>query len=123
MTLGLKSYKMLVSTLYMMWPMHLQSLKLLRPMVWEEMLTLVKCKIPVIKCAHFRYLRSEHFESYSSFSHYTHSSVYRVYWPSDRVVDYHSTQLNRVKQIHSWIISEAYFQKKYIDQNITLFNS
>ena len=32
-------------------------------------------------------LRLEHFESYSSFSYCMHSSVYRVYWPSGRVVD------------------------------------
>ena len=29
----------------------------------------------------------EHFERYSNFSYYAHSSVYRVFWPSDQVVD------------------------------------
>ena len=31
--------------------------------------------------------RPVHFESYSSFSYCKQSSVYRVFWPSDRVVD------------------------------------
>ena len=31
--LGSRSHKMLLNTLYIMWPMHLQSLKLLRPRV------------------------------------------------------------------------------------------
>ena len=34
-----------------------------------------------------RNLRLEHFENYSSFSYCAHSSVYRVFWPSGRVVD------------------------------------
>ena len=34
-----------------------------------------------------RKLRLEYFESYSSFSYCTHSSVYRVSWPSGRVID------------------------------------
>ena len=34
-----------------------------------------------------RNLRLEHFESYSSFSYCTQSSVYRVFWSSVRVVD------------------------------------
>ena len=32
-------------------------------------------------------LRLEHFESYSSFSYCMHSSVYRVFWSSSRVID------------------------------------
>ena len=32
--------------------------------------------------------RLEHFESYSSFSYCTHSSVYQVFWPSGGVVDW-----------------------------------
>ena len=36
LTLGSRSYEMSPSTLYIMWSMHLQSLKLLRPMVKEE---------------------------------------------------------------------------------------
>ena len=32
-------------------------------------------------------LRLEHFESYSSVSYCMHWSVYRVFWPSGRVVD------------------------------------
>ena len=31
--------------------------------------------------------RLEHFESYSSFSYCTHSSVYLIFWPNDWVVD------------------------------------
>ena len=34
----------------------------------------------------FQKLRLEHFGSYSSFSYCTHSSVYRVSWPSGWVV-------------------------------------
>ena len=34
-----------------------------------------------------RNMRAEYFDSYLSFSLCTHSSVYQVFWPSDRVVD------------------------------------
>ena len=34
-----------------------------------------------------RNLRAEHFESYSSFKHRTQTSVYRVFCPSDWVID------------------------------------
>ena len=37
LTLGSRSHKMLASTLHIMWPMHLRSLKLLCPMVKEKM--------------------------------------------------------------------------------------
>ena len=37
LTLGLRSYEVLPSTLYIMWPIHLQSLKVLCPRVKEEM--------------------------------------------------------------------------------------
>ena len=34
-----------------------------------------------------RNLRAEHFESYStSFPYCTHSTTYRLFWPSDRVI-------------------------------------
>ena len=56
-------------------------------MFWNLCLLSIKCKIPVLLCAQVRNLRSEHFESYPSFSYCMHSSVYRVFWPSDRVVD------------------------------------
>ena len=35
--LGSRSHKMLPSTPYIMSPLHMQSLKLLRPTAWEEM--------------------------------------------------------------------------------------
>ena len=37
LTLGPRSHKMLLSTIHIMWPMHLRTLKLLCPMVQEEM--------------------------------------------------------------------------------------
>ena len=53
----------------------------------EFMLTLAKMQNYSINVNKVRNLRLEHFESYSSFSYCKHSSVYRVFWHSGRVVD------------------------------------
>ena len=37
LTLGSRSHKMLPSSIHIMWPMHLRTLKLLCPMVQEKM--------------------------------------------------------------------------------------
>ena len=51
--------------------------------VLEFMLSLDKMQnISTLMCKTF-----EHFESYPSFSYYTHRTIYRVFWPSDWVVD------------------------------------
>ena len=43
--------------------------------VLDVMLTLAKCKITILFCEKVLNLKLEHFESYSSFSYCTHSSV------------------------------------------------
>ena len=58
-------------------------------MFWNIMLTLVsldKMQKNSTLCAKARNLRAEHFESYSSFSYCTHSTIYRLFWPSDWVI-------------------------------------
>ena len=51
--------------------------------VLEVMLTLNKMPNYQTFNVHLvRNLSAEYFESYSSFSYCTHSSVYRVFWPS-----------------------------------------
>ena len=55
--------------------------------VLEFMLTLAKMQNNYFNAKKVRNLRLEHFESYSSFLYCTHSFVYRVFWPSGRVVN------------------------------------
>ena len=50
--------------------------------VLEFMLTLAKLQNNYFYVKTVRNLRLVHFERYSSFSLCTHSSVYRVFWPS-----------------------------------------
>ena len=55
--------------------------------VLDFMLTFAKKQDNSILYENVRTLRLEHFESYSNFSCCMHSSVYRVFWPSGRVID------------------------------------
>ena len=54
-------------------------------------------------------LRLEYFESYSSFSYCPHKSVYRVFWPSCRVVDCNILILSR----HSLLGQNKYISKNF----------